>query len=106
MDSIAPSGLDALSSAISDAIEALVAWDLTAFQSAVERQRTLCDGLARHSEWRRSPNAAATARRVQALNRIYGRLLRHSLHWTHTLQSIFEASGSPLPGCPSVHFRG
>jgi hypothetical protein len=99
-------GLDALLPAISDAIEALTAWNLAAFQSAVERQRAICDGLARHSAWRQSPGAAATARQVQDLNRIYDRLLRHSMHWTRTLQSIFEASGVPRPGCASVHFRG
>lgn len=98
--------LDALLAAISDAIAALVAWNLADFQSAVERQRSLCDGLARHSEWSRNPGAAAAARKVRDLNRIYDRLLRHSMHWTRTLQSIFEASGHPLPRRASVHFRG
>jgi hypothetical protein len=98
--------LDALLTAISEAIEALVAWNLPAFQSAVERQRAICDRLARHSEWRQGPGAAATARKVQDLNRVYDRLLRHSMHWTRTLQSIFEAAGNPPPGCASVHFRG
>jgi hypothetical protein len=102
----ANSGLDALLSSISEAIEALVAWNLPAFQSAIERQRALCDHLARHAEWRQAPNAAASALKVRELNRVYHRLLRHSMHWTHTLQSILEAAGSPPPGCASVHFRG
>ena len=50
-----PGGLDALLSSISEAIAALVAWNHPAFQSAVERQRAICDQLARHAEWRRNP---------------------------------------------------
>ncbi len=105
-DPAAPLGLDALLSSISEAIAALVAWNHPAFQSAVERQRAICDQLARHAEWRRNPNAAATAQKVRELNRVYDHLLRHSLQWTRTLQSIFEAAGSPPPGCATVHFRG
>lgn len=106
MDTAGSGDLDALLSAISEAIEALVAWNLPAFQSAVERQRTLCDTLAHRSEFLRSPAAAVTARKVKELNRVYDRLLRHSLQWTRTLQSILEAGGHPQPGCASVHFRG
>lgn len=102
----ANSGLDDLLASISEAVEALVAWNHPAFQSAVERQRAICDHLARHTEWRSSPNAAANARKVRELNRVYRRLLRHSLQWTRTLQSIFEAAGNPLPASASVHFRG
>jgi hypothetical protein len=101
-----PGELDALGAAIEEAIAALVAWNLPAFQSAVECQRTLCERLACAAAWRQSPEAAAAAGRVRKLNRVYGRLLRHSMHWTHTLQSIFEAAGNPLPPTASVHFRG
>jgi len=98
--------LDALFAAISEAIEALVAWNVTAFQSAVERQREICERLARTSEWRQLPGTAASARRVQELNRVYDRLLRHSVHWARTIQSIHQASGHSLLSCASVHFRG
>jgi hypothetical protein len=106
IDPAANTGLDALLSSISEAIESLVTWDLPAFQSAIERQRVICDHLARQAEWRRSPTAAATAHKVRELNRVYDRLLRHSMHWTRTLQSIFEAAGNPPPANASVHFRG
>lgn len=98
--------LEALHDAIAEAIDAMVACNLAAFQSAVERQRVLCEHLASDREWRLYPGAAATARKVQELNRIYDRLLRHSIQWTRTLQSIFEAGGVPAPSCTSVHFRG
>ena len=76
------------------------------FSLAVERQREVCAHLARHAEWRQAPNAAATAQKVRELNRVYHRLLRHSLQWTRTLQSIFEAAGHPPPSRATVHFRG
>jgi hypothetical protein len=97
--------LDGLLSAISEAIEALVVWNITAFQSAVERQRAICDRLALQPEWRRLPGTAATARKIRDLNRVYDRLLRHSIHWTHTLQSIHQANGNSFPRRASVHFR-
>jgi hypothetical protein len=97
--------LDALLCAISYGIAALVAWNLTAFQAAILRQSAICEHLALNPEWRRHPNAAATARKVQELNRVYDRLLRHSVHWTHTMQSILQAGGHNLPSA-SVHFRG
>jgi hypothetical protein len=102
----AGSGLDALLASISEAIDSLVAWNLPAFQSAIERQREVCAYLDRHAEWRQAPNAAATARKVRELNRVYHRLLHHSMQWTRTLQSIFEAAGSPPPAGVTVHFRG
>ncbi|MGC2210605.1 MAG: hypothetical protein WA532_10890 [Candidatus Korobacteraceae bacterium] len=105
-DVSAGNGLEALLASISEAIDALVAWNLPAFQSAVERQREVCAHLAGHTEWRQAPNAAATARKVRELNRVYHRLLRHSMQWTRTLQSIFEAAGSPPPASATVHFRG
>jgi hypothetical protein len=98
--------LDALFSAISDAIEALVAWKITAFQSAVERQHAICDDLALHPAWRQLPGAAATARKVHDLNRVYDRLLQHSIHWTRIIRSIHQANGNPIPRGASVHFRG
>jgi hypothetical protein len=98
--------LDGLLAAISEAIEALVAWNLTAFEAAVERQRTICDGLALQSEWRRLPETEATARKIQDLNRVYDRLLRHSIRWSHTIQSIHQAGGDPFPRRAALHFRG
>ena len=98
--------LDGLLGAISEAIEALVAWNITAFQAAVERQRALCDRLDLEPEWCRLPGTQATARKIQDLNRVYNCLLRHSIHWTHTLQSIHQADGDPFPRRAAVHFRG
>jgi hypothetical protein len=100
-----PGELDALLCAISDAIAALVAWNVTAFQSAIERQNAICEHLALKPEWRHQPGTAAAARQVQELNRVYDRLLRHSVHWTRTIQSILQAGGHTLPSA-SVHFRG
>ena len=57
--------LDGLLGATSEAIAALVAWDFTAFQAAVERQRALCDRLALESEWRRLPGTQTTARKIR-----------------------------------------
>ncbi len=98
--------LDALLASISEAMDALVAWDVTAFQAAVERQREICEYLAHQSEWRTLPGTAATARRVLELNRVYDRLLRHSVHWTRTIQTILQAGGHSFPSRASVHFRG
>ena len=47
--------LDALLASISEAMDALVTWDVTAFQSVVERQREICERLAHQSEWRALP---------------------------------------------------
>ena len=102
----APDEFDALLSAISDGITALVAWDITAFQDASDRQRAICDRLAIHSEWRHQSNAVAGAKKVQELNRVYDRLLQHSIHWTRTIRSILDASGHSLQGRASMHFRG
>jgi hypothetical protein len=99
-----PSELDALLSAIAEAIDALAAWDHTAFDSAVERQRAICQRLRPGALL--SPEAAATARKVRELNRVYARLLQHSRQWTRTLHAIFEAGGHTLPSHASVHFRG
>ncbi len=106
---IPPAGaaeLDALLSAISEAIEALVAWNITDFDSAVERQRSICAQLALQPGWRQLPGAGAAARKIQDLNRVYDRLLQHSIHWTRTIQSIHQANGNPFPRRTSVHFRG
>lgn len=119
---VKPSELDALLSAIAGAIEALVAWDITALQSASERQRALCDRLAGQLGVPRdvtgdvtadgsagllfSPASAATARKVRELNRVYDRLLQHSIQWTRTIHSILEAGGHSFPTRASVHFRG
>jgi len=96
---------DALSSAVSDAIDALVAWDITALQSAVERQSAICNRLgANKLRW--NPADAEAARKIRDLNRIYDRLLQHSVHWTRTIRSILEAGGYSFQNRTSVHFRG
>lgn len=97
--------LDALLAAVSDAIQSLVAWDVAAFQSAVERQREICSRLRSQPGWRKLPESQATARQVRELTRVYDRLLQHSVHWTRTIQSILQA-GHPFPRRASVHFRG
>ena len=101
-----PGELDALLAAISDAIEALVAWDITAFQSAVDRQSAACNRIAANSNWSRDPATVATARKVQDLNRVYDLLLQHSFHWTRTIRAILQAGGHHFPSRVSVHFRG
>jgi hypothetical protein len=110
VDPAAPE-LEALHAAISEAIDALVAWDNTAFESAVERQRAICQRLAASLPARSagtpvSTDSAAAARKVRDLNRVYDRLLQHSIQWTHTIHSILEAGGYSLPNRASVHFRG
>ena len=100
------SELDALRCAISEAIAALVAWNITDFQSAVERQRVICERLALKPELRQLPGTAATVRKIQDLNRVYDRLLRHSMQWTHTLHAVFQAGSDPYPRPATVHFRG
>jgi hypothetical protein len=100
------SDLDALQSAISDGIQALVTWNISAFESATERQRVICDRLTGKPELLQIPGTAESARKVQELNRVYDKLLQHSIHWTRTIHSIFEANGHSLQGRASVHFRG
>jgi hypothetical protein len=101
-----PGELDALLAAIAEAIEALTAWNIPGFESAVERQREICERLGCQTEWRKLPRTATTASKVKELNRSYDRLLQHSIHWTRTIQSILRAGGHSLPGRGSVHFRG
>ncbi|HVJ05295.1 MAG TPA: hypothetical protein VM578_06470 [Candidatus Saccharimonadales bacterium] len=103
--------LSKLSTAISKAIDALVAWNIPAFDAAVERQRELSDLLALHPEWsqrraRELPNAAAVARNIQRLNLVYERLLQHSASWAQTNHLILQSGGDPFRSCASVHFRG
>jgi gamma-glutamyl phosphate reductase len=100
------SELDALLCAISEAIEALVAWNITELQAAMARQSAICERLALKPELRRLPATAATVRKIQDLNRAYDRLLRHSMQWTRTLHAVFQAGGDPYPRRAAVHFRG
>ena len=100
-----PPGLEDLHAAISDAIAALVAWDITALQSAVDRQTVILRDLP-HPSSQDQVAEAMTARKIQELNRVYDRLLQHSVHWTRTIQSILQASGHTLPNRATVHFRG
>lgn len=100
-----PSQLDSLLAAISEAIEALVQWDITAFQVATERQRVICEALASGDAELATPAKIEAARQVRKLNRTYGKLLQHSVHWTKTIHSILR-SGGPDTARPSVHFRG
>jgi hypothetical protein len=98
--------LDVLQSAISDAIKALAAWDIAAFESAVERQDAICGHLTSASNgWGRTPDVAEAAHTVQRLNRVYDRLLQHSAQWTRTVGAILQAGGHQPTGCASVHFR-
>lgn len=101
-----PDALDSLLSAISDAIEALVAWNIPAYQCAVDRQRAACDQLAVKSDWRQSPGAAATAKKIRCLNQVYDRLLQHSVRWTRIVHSILERNREPFSRRSSVDFRG
>jgi hypothetical protein len=101
-----PRDFDALLAAISDGIEALVAWDITAFQSAAQRQSSICDGIASDSRLPRHPPDAAKLQKVRELNRAYDRLLQHSIQWTCTLRAILQAGGHQPSSHASVHFRG
>jgi len=98
--------LDALQSAISDAIKALAAWNITAFESAVERQTAICAHVASaRNGWSQTQDVAEAAHKIQKLNRVYDRLLRHSAQWTRTVGAILQAGGHRPLGCASVHFR-
>jgi hypothetical protein len=101
-----PDALDSLQSAISDAIEALVAWNIPAFECAVDRQRAACDCLAVKSDWRQFPGTAATAKKIHRLSQVYDRLLQHSVHWTRIVHSILERNREPFSPRSSVDFRG
>lgn len=102
----ASSELDALLAAIAEGIDALVAWDVGAFQSAAQRQSELCDCIAANSALPRSTADKAVALQVRQLSRIYTRLLHHSIHWTHTLRAILQSGGHTSPSRASVDFRG
>jgi hypothetical protein len=97
--------LDALVAAISEAIEALVAWNVDAFQSAVKKQQEICAQLALSPP---RPCAAARdkARKVRELNRVYEHVLRHSIRWTRTMQSILRGGESVMLRRSSMHFQG
>jgi hypothetical protein len=98
--------LDSLLSAISEAIEALKQWNVTAFQAAVDRQSAICGHLTLRPECHPLPGTVVAAKKVRELNRVYDRLLQHSLHWTRTMHSILEAGGHSYHRRASVHFRG
>ena len=97
--------LDALLAAISEAIEALVAWNVDAFQSAVEKQQKICGQLALASP-RSCAEERDKARKVRELNRVYEHLLRHSIRWTRTMQSILRGGESVMLRRSSMHFQG
>lgn len=99
-----PRDLDALLAAISDGIDALVAWDVAAFQSAADRQSEICDRIAIHPRLPHSAEDAATVRKVCELNRVYNRLLQHSIHWTRTLRTILHSDWRTSPS--RVNLRG
>jgi hypothetical protein len=101
-----PNDFDALLAAISDSIEALVAWDITAFQSAAQRQSSICESIASDSWLTKHPPDAGRLQRVRELNRVYDRLLQHSIQWTRTLRAILQAGGPQPSSHASVHFRG
>ncbi len=97
---------DALLAAISDGIEALVAWDITAFQSAAQRQASICGSIVSDSRLTEHPPDAGRLQKVRELNRVYDRLLQHSIQWTRTLRAILQAGGHQPSSHASVHFRG
>lgn len=97
--------LEALLAAIAQGIDALVTWDIAAFQSAAQRQSEICDSIASSSAMPHSTAEKAVALQVRELSLIYVRLLQHSIHWTHTLRTILQ-NGGHSPYRASVHFRG
>jgi hypothetical protein len=101
-----PGDFDALLAAISDGIEALVAWDIAAFQSAAQRQSSICDSIASNSRQPKHPPDAGRLQKVRELNRVYDRLLQHSIRWTRALRAILQAGGHQPSSHASVHFRG
>ncbi|PSH03184.1 MAG: hypothetical protein CXZ00_13525 [Acidobacteria bacterium] len=100
------SELDALLSAIAEAIQALESWDVTAFEGAVARQRAICKILPSITQWHQLPDTAAKARAVKEATRVYHRLLQHSIHWARVINAIFQAGGNPYPCRSSVRFKG
>ncbi len=98
--------LDALLSAIADAVEALSAWNFPALDSALARQHILCTRIAATPAAHHGPQTASSAREVQKLNRVYHSLLQHSVQWTHTLAAIHSTAQDPFSVPSSVTFRG
>jgi hypothetical protein len=94
---------DELLAAISDAIASLMAWDVTAFQNAVDRQAAICAALSPDAGLR-IHGSADSARKVLEMNRIYSRLLRHSIQWTRTLNIILQTGGDRRS--KRAHFQG
>jgi hypothetical protein len=98
--------LAALSASLEDGIQALVAWDMSAFGTAVERQGALCAGLSA-VPFPASAAQKTELRRTRELARQYGHLLRHSSQWTRTMRSILRAGGhDPDSTRATVHLRG
>ncbi|MDR3764970.1 MAG: hypothetical protein P4M01_12835 [Acidobacteriota bacterium] len=89
--------LEKLMASVSDAIQAMVEWDVEAFHAAVARQMALCAELNQLSH---PPSTGATeaAHRVQQLNRVYQRMVTHSIQWTRTLQSMLPVDSGPESG--------
>jgi hypothetical protein len=95
--------LDELLAAISDAITALMAWDAMAFQDAVDRQAAICAAFSSDASLL-IHGSADSARKVLEMNRIYSRLLRHSIQWTRTLNVILQTRGDRRS--KRAHFQG
>ncbi len=85
--------LEELMASVSGAISAMVDWDIEAFHASLSRQMAICAELAKFPQ--PSSQAAETARRVIALNRVYRRMVEHSVQWTRTLNSINPAGNEP-----------
>ena len=98
--------LAALSASLEDGIQALVAWDMDAFGTAVERQGALCAELSVAPLPARAAEQAEL-RRTRELARQYGHLLRHSSQWARTMRSILSAGGhDPDSARATLHLRG
>ena len=89
--------LEELMASVSDAITAMVDWNIEAFHASLARQMSLCAELAKFPQ-PTSQAAAEAARRTLALNRVYRRMVEHSVQWTRTLNSMNPAGNDADSG--------
>lgn len=102
-----PGELDLLLTAVSDALEALIAWDIEAFQDATRRQQLVCSHLGSGALQLNAsdPIVQQKARTIRELNQRYARLLHHSIQWTRTLQNILQTGGHDLANRTTLHLQ-
>jgi hypothetical protein len=98
--------LEALCAAIASTIDAMVEWDILAFESAVLLQSEICCRIGDGSRIAKSARNISLARKVRHLSRVCARMLEHSIRWTHTLRAILGSGAQTADRRTTVHFRG